>query len=32
MIVLIVAVGILSIFGGADSRVDEVARRRRYLG
>jgi hypothetical protein len=32
LIVFIVAVAVLSIFAGADSRVDEAARRRRYLG
>jgi hypothetical protein len=32
LIVFIVVVGLLSIVGGADSRIDEAARRRRYLG
>jgi len=31
LIVLIVAVGLLSIGRGADSLIDELARRRRYL-
>jgi hypothetical protein len=32
VIVFIVAVALLSLVGGADSRVDDVSRRRRYLG
>jgi hypothetical protein len=32
VIVLIVAVALLSIVAGADSRIDEVERSRRYLG
>jgi hypothetical protein len=32
LIVFIVVVGILSIVAGADSRIDEAERRRRYLG
>lgn len=29
---LLVVVGVLAVFAGADSRVDDVARRRRYSG
>jgi len=32
LLVFIVAVAFLSLVAGADSRVDDVARRRRYLG
>jgi hypothetical protein len=32
LIVFIVAVGILAVVAGADSRIDEVERRRNYLG
>ena len=32
LIVLIALVIVGSVFGGKDSRVDETARRRRYLG
>jgi hypothetical protein len=32
LIVFIIAVALLSIVAGADSRIDEAARRRRYLG
>jgi len=31
-LVFIVAVALLSLVAGADSRIDDVARRRRYLG
>ena len=30
--VFVVVIGLLSLFGGADSRVDDVERRRHYLG
>jgi hypothetical protein len=32
LIVFIVAVGLLAVVGGKDSRIDEVERRRRHLG
>ena len=32
MIIFIVLVGLGSVLAGADSRIDEPARRRRYLG
>jgi hypothetical protein len=32
LIFFVVVVGLLSIFAGADSRIDEAERRRRYLG
>jgi len=32
LIALLVVVGVLAVVAGADSRVDDVARRRRYSG
>ncbi len=32
LIVFVVAVAVLSVIGGADSRIDDAERRRRYLG
>jgi len=32
LIALLVVVGVLAVVAGADSRVDDVARRRRYTG
>ncbi len=32
LVTLLLVVGLLSVVAGADSRVDDVARRRRYTG
>jgi hypothetical protein len=32
LVVFLVLVGVLAAVGGADSRIDDVERRRRYLG